>query len=387
MLSINVNMKYIIRSFILFLSLSTDCLSLDSDLSKKFYSNDFVITLTPLTPKIKVSNIAGFISSDTKKITPIEIQDAQKIWKSYGLNNSIKDLEPFLEQNGGLRKIFQFHSDIIGFFSVRDKSANCLTLALINLSTKKEIYRAGCTVDDVRADFNGSGGGHLEYRGDLLFAFGSLSSGVDLDDKLALEAQNIQSPFGKVLKFSAKRVKGATPYNLKKFQIYSLGHRNPQGMTLIGNKIYGIEHGPKGGDEINIIYKDKNYGWPVYSMGSKYSGEPYKPSGLSNHALPLYAFIPSIGSSDIAPCPSSLNNRYAPLTCLLVSSLSGQTIEIVIIDEKNNRAISTERIKIGIQIRQIFSQKDEELILGTKGDLIYNLSFMPIFDPKSKNIQ
>jgi len=62
-----------------------------------------------------------------------------------------------------------------------------------------------------------------------------------------------------------------------KTAIYSFGHRNPQGMIKhpTTGKIWTHEHGPKGGDEINIIEKGKNYGWPVISYGVNYSGTKF----------------------------------------------------------------------------------------------------------------
>ena len=46
-----------------------------------------------------------------------------------------------------------------------------------------------------------------------------------------------------------------------------MGHRNQQGLTLFGNKIFTTEHGPKGGDELNLIIPGKHYGWPYFSYG------------------------------------------------------------------------------------------------------------------------
>ena len=64
--------------------------------------------------------------------------------------------------------------------------------------------------------------------------------------------------------------------NAKK-AIYSFGHRNPQGMEIntFTNEIWSHEHGPKGGDEINVIQKGKNYGWPKASYGVNYSGTKF----------------------------------------------------------------------------------------------------------------
>ena len=62
-------------------------------------------------------------------------------------------------------------------------------------------------------------------------------------------------------------------------EIWSFGHRNPTGLTLSedGKTIFEHEHGPKGGDELNIVTAGKNYGWPLITYGSDYSGALISP--------------------------------------------------------------------------------------------------------------
>ena len=60
------------------------------------------------------------------------------------------------------------------------------------------------------------------------------------------------------------------------YNIFSLGHRNPQGLVVKDDFIFSLEHGPQGGDELNIILKGKNYGWPITSYGTRYyDGKSY----------------------------------------------------------------------------------------------------------------
>lgn len=85
--------------------------------------------------------------------------------------------------------------------------------------------------------------------------------------------------------------------------IYSYGHRNPQGLTInpVTGAIWENEHGPRGGDEINIIQPGKNYGWPVITYGINYDGKPM--SNLTAKAgmmQPVHYWIPSIGPSGLA---------------------------------------------------------------------------------------
>ena len=85
-------------------------------------------------------------------------------------------------------------------------------------------------------------------------------------------------------------------------ELYSVGHRNPQGMALEAatGRIYAIEHGPKGGDELNLIEAGVNYGWPVITYGKSYMGfkigEGTHKEGM---AQPVHYWVPSISPSGL----------------------------------------------------------------------------------------
>ena len=87
-------------------------------------------------------------------------------------------------------------------------------------------------------------------------------------------------------------------------EIYSIGHRNPQGIAIepLSRQIWSVEHGPRGGDEINIIEAGKNYGWPVISHGVEYaSGRPIGEGRFkAGMEQPLYYYVPSIATSGMA---------------------------------------------------------------------------------------
>jgi aldose sugar dehydrogenase len=95
-----------------------------------------------------------------------------------------------------------------------------------------------------------------------------------------------------------------------KKEIWSYGHRNPQGLVydLSTKTLWSHEHGPRGGDELNMVQKGKNYGWPVISYGINYDGttitELTEKEGMEQ---PVYQWTPSI-----APCGMALvtGNRY-----------------------------------------------------------------------------
>lgn len=128
-----------------------------------------------------------------------------------------------------------------------------------------------------------------------------------------------------------------------KSAVYSFGHRNPQGMAL--NKktgeIWIHEHGPKGGDEINIIKPGKNYGWPLITYGINYNGTSITDdTELPGMEQPLHYWVPSIAPSGMAFVDS---NRY-PLWkgSLLIGSLKFKYLNLVSLE--NGKVVKEEKL-------------------------------------------
>ncbi len=117
---------------------------------------------------------------------------------------------------------------------------------------------------------------------------------------------------------------------------YSYGHRNPQGMVF--NKktgeIWVNEHGPQGGDEINVIKKGANYGWPVITYGINYNGTPItditKKEGMEQ---PLHYWVPSIAPSGMEIVTSNLYPGWQGQ--VLVGSLKFQYLELLKLNSSN----------------------------------------------------
>ena len=86
-------------------------------------------------------------------------------------------------------------------------------------------------------------------------------------------------------------------------EVWSYGHRNPQGLAVHPQtgEVWENEHGPRGGDEVNLIRKGSNYGWPVVSSGINYNGSVYS---VETHRpgieSPLWTWVPSIATSGMA---------------------------------------------------------------------------------------
>ena len=166
------------------------------------------------------------------------------------------------------------------------------------------------------------------------------------NDKPGNKAQNINSIFGKIVFINLET---------KEYEIFSKGHRNPQGLSVKNNIILSTEHGPRGGDELNRIYFNKNYGWPIASYGSSYEDKNlnYKKSH-HKHSFeePLFVFLPSIGISELIFLPNKFDEKWNDN--ILVSSLNGRSIyRIKFESSKFEKVLYNEKIYIGERIRDI----------------------------------
>lgn len=153
--------------------------------------------------------------------------------------------------------------------------------------------------------------------------------------------------------------------NAKK-AIYSYGHRNPQGMELhpVTKAIWTHEHGPRGGDEINIIKPGLNYGWPVITYGKNYSGTKItyitKKEGMEQ---PLHYWTPSIAPSGMAFIASDKYGDWKGN--LLVGSLKFNYLQHCFL--KDNKVIKEERLLENIgRVRSVEAGPDGYIYVGVE---------------------
>ena len=153
--------------------------------------------------------------------------------------------------------------------------------------------------------------------------------------------------------------------NAKK-AIYSYGHRNQQGMKIHPQTgaIWTHEHGPRGGDEINIVTKGKNYGWPKISYGINYSGTKFTDyTALPGMEQPLHYWTPSIAPSGMAFVSSTV---YPNLKGhLLVGSLKFQYVNLCVLD--GNKVVKEEKLldRIG-RVRSMREGPDGYIYIGVE---------------------
>jgi cytochrome c2 len=150
-----------------------------------------------------------------------------------------------------------------------------------------------------------------------------------------------------------------------KSQTYTLGHRNPQGITLdAAGQLWVVEHGPRGGDELNRIERGANYGWPRETLGTMYSGLPV-PNTVSygrhdSYTAPIYAWLPSVAVSSLTLIHGF---HEAWNGDLLVGSLAGQSLYRLRL--RGNGVQLAERIDVKRRVRSVLQHTDGRLVLWT----------------------
>ena len=150
------------------------------------------------------------------------------------------------------------------------------------------------------------------------------------------------------------------------FEVLSLGHRNPQGLYTDGDLIIQTEHGPYGGDEINLILKGGNYGFPIASFGEKYSYRKKQENFdyLKDHEgfiEPIFSFVPSIGISQIISLPNNFNAKWQ--NNYLLASLNGHSLYRLKLSKDKKKLMFYETIYFGERIRDLVYYNEKKLIL------------------------
>jgi hypothetical protein len=165
-------------------------------------------------------------------------------------------------------------------------------------------------------------------------------------------AQDDKSYLGKIIFINSKS---------KNLEIISKGHRNPQGLLVDSNIILSTEHGPYGGDEINLIEAGNNYGWPISSYGESYkyfednhnkTNYAYKKDHLKNGFIePIFSFVPSIGISELIKIPNSFSKYWKDN--FFISSLNGVSLYRIEFDKNFSKVKYLEKIILLERIRDI----------------------------------
>jgi cytochrome c2 len=203
------------------------------------------------------------------------------------------------------------------------------------------------------------GGGRMAYRGnDKLYL--TLGDHAIYDPKVA---QDSKTTFGKIIEIDL---------NTEKWQEVSKGHRNPQGLTFLeSGALVATEHGPAGGDGLELIAEGSNFGWPNVTLGTAYDsydlgvgvgwGTTSSIVGsIVGYTPPMFAWMPSIAVSQLIEI-----ENFSPRWNgdLLVGSLKASSLYRIRL--QGDRVLYSEPIWIGQRIRDLAQAPDGTIILWT----------------------
>ena len=291
------------------------------------------------------------------------------------------------DSNLVVKEILLINDEI--YISYINNNKDCYSNSLLkgDFNLKKISLETFIVLDECKKRINLSVGGNIKEFKDnkIVFTVGDYEAYESSTDKTN-EPQNIKSYYGKILQVDLLS---------KKIDILSMGHRNPQGLFYDSKNdiLFSTEHGPQGGDEINVNVNPnksriKNFGWPISSYGEHYGKEQGWSEKVKNNSsllgedslynrAPLYKshkdygfvepiryFTPSIGITEILKVKNTLEDQHK----ILVSSMGSlkeeddMTIHILNFD-KNFGQKKYEKIYIGERIRDIIDLNDGSIIM------------------------
>lgn len=147
----------------------------------------------------------------------------------------------------------------------------------------------------------------------------------------------------------------------------SSGHRNAQGILLIGKDLYTSEHGPRGGDELNLVQQGIDYGWPTVTYGERYSlGDYVKPTNPESHngfRKPLTYWVPSVAPTELIQLPAeSTWGQWS--SSIVMGTLREESL--IFIQMNNKRVVGQmQTVNVNERIRDLDVTKDGSIIATT----------------------
>ena len=280
--------------------------------------------------------------------------------------------EVWASGQGGLHDIildrsFAQNNTIYFCFAERDGNGGRTTVASAVLAGKQ------ARLEDLSIIFRQEGrlssGNHYGCRivqardGNLFVALGEHFAYRD-------EAQNLGNHLGKLIRIAPDgSVPKDNPFVARadaKPEIWSYGHRNAQGLAInpATGELWETEHGPRGGDEVNIIGKGRNYGWPVIGYGIDYSGAKiHDGTARSGMEQPIKYWVPSIAPSGMAFYTAKLFPKWSG--SLFSGALAGRMLVRLSLD--GNTVTGEERLlqNLNERIRDVRQGPDGALWLLT----------------------
>ena len=248
--------------------------------------------------------------------------------------------------------------------------AGVLTVARARLSDDSR------KLEDVKTllDGEGIGGRAIQARDGTLFVTSSIPAGVGIDSSDWPQPQQLDSLMGKVLRIntdgSAPKDNPFAGRSGARPEIFAYGIRDDQGIAIHPRtgELWTSEHGPRGGDEINVIRRGANYGFPVIGYGREYNGKPINGDRTAQAGMeqPVYFWTPDIAPAGIAFYDGGLFPTWRG--DLFVAALAGKHLARLVL--RNERVIAEERLltELNTRIRDVHQGPDGALYVLTDGN-------------------
>ena len=342
----------------------------NSDITKIDFTNHFTKYTSGLLPSFFVESIGDeiYMFGGKGNVVKMNMIDGSVEEVETNLNQIIKDQEYTSVVKGsdyssrmGLRdSSFDKKNNLILITAIKkDFEKNCFTLGVLSseLNSENLNFSWVYNINDCYENFNShhAGGRIKQFNEGYLLTVGDFK--LPEDFKLEIEKE---SDLGKVLYIDKN-------WNSS---IFSYGHRNPQGLIIKDETIFSTEHGPFGGDELNIVAEGKDYGWPSSAYGFTYGLENiYELDHGQDFEEPIYFFTPSIGISELTIYDGKEFPRWNDF--VLITSLKDMTVYSLKLDSEGKSVIHVGEMYIGERIRDITLANDGRLVMaGDLGSLI-----------------
>ena len=202
-------------------------------------------------------------------------------------------------------------------------------------------------------------------------------------------AQDTFNLMGKIIRINSDgSIPADNPYasnGLGNAAVWSYGHRNPQGLVLdkMSGHLYSHEHGAKGGDELNLIKPDTNYGWPAVTKGVNYSGAYVSPlRSAPGIEEPLTYWDPSIGASGLAIYDGDAFPNWRGK--LFIGALVDEEVRMLTLSD--GQVVDEQEMfsEIGARIRDVRTGPDGMLYLLTDSEQGKVIRVVPVSDPANQ---
>ena len=293
----------------------------------------------------------------------------KRISKDGSSSNSVSGVPTVYRASQGglfdvlLDKDFATNSTLYLSYAEGDSDENGTTVARATLT--------GNALTDVEVIFTASPRKYapLHYGGRMAFTSDDLllittGDGFDFRE----HAQDLNSHLGKTIRIN----KDGSPAQDNPFpeapKVWTYGHRNPQGLAIaLDGTVYLNEHGPKGGDELNVITKANNYGWPAITYGMDYNGAYVSPlTEYPGMQQPQHVWTPSIGPSGMAFYEGNKFPKWQ--NSLFVGALVNKEVRRLTVENQQVTAEETMFAELDARIRDIRVGPDGLLYIVTDGD-------------------